>query len=298
MTILEINNLSKRYGRIQAVDNLSLQVAAGNIYGILGPNGSGKTTTLGMILGVIRPTQGTYSWFDQPDSHLSRRRIGVLLETPNFYPYLNAIKNLEVVAAIKQCPQAGIEKALRQVDLWERRKSPFRTYSLGMRQRLAVAAALLSDPDVLVLDEPTNGLDPQGIADMRRIIMGIGEQGKTIILASHILDEVEKICNHVAVIKKGKLLAAGEIQAVLSPEQRILVGCEDLAKAQQLLGQLPGVKSLQPRNGLLELVVEEQLKAADVNRFAFEHELLLSHLQLQRKGLEETFLELTADEAA
>jgi len=298
MSILEINQLCKRYGKNQALNQLDLRVEAGNIYGILGPNGSGKTTTLGIILGVIRANSGTYRWFEQEPSYLHRRRIGVLLETPNFYPYLSAVKNLEVVATIKGCSFDNIEGVLKQVDLWERHKTPFKTYSLGMRQRLAVAAALLSDPDVLVLDEPTNGLDPQGIADMRRIIQAIGERGKTIILASHILDEVEKICTHVAVIKRGNLLTAGEISQVLRPENRIMIAAPDLAVARDLFRQHPGVKSVTTQGPLLELIVNEDLKAGDLNRHAFDNGLLLSHLQAQQKGLEETFLELTADETA
>jgi len=298
MLILEIKSLSKRFGRIQAVQELNLNVTQGNIYGILGPNGSGKTTTLGMILGVIRPSAGSYQWFGhEGPSHLSRRRIGVLLETPNFYPYLSASKNLEVVAAIKGCGQERIETVLKQVNLWDRRATAFRTYSLGMRQRLAVAAALLSDPDVLVLDEPTNGLDPQGIADMRKIIQEIGASGKTIILASHILDEVEKICTQVAVIKHGKLLAAGNIPDVLRAENRILVAADDLEQARTCLSQHPDVQAIRPHGAQLALIVSDDLDAGSLNRYAFEHQLVLTHLQVQRKGLEETFLELTADHA-
>ncbi|MBF2052899.1 MAG: ATP-binding cassette domain-containing protein [Candidatus Sericytochromatia bacterium] len=297
MTVLEITQLSKRYGKLQALQELSLQVRQGNIYGLLGPNGSGKTTTLGIILGVIRASGGSYRWFDgQQPEHLARRRVGVLLETPNFYPYLSAVKNLEVVAAIKGLGRERIQTVLEQVNLWERRDTPFRTYSLGMRQRLAVAAALLSDPDILVLDEPTNGLDPQGIADMRQIIQAIGASGKTILLASHILDEVEKICTQVAVIKRGKLLAAGDIEDVLRAENRLLIGASDLAAVQRCLEQHPQVQRIQPQGALLEVIVDENLASEALNRFVFEQGLSLSHLQQQRKGLEATFLELTADD--
>lgn len=296
MTVLEITQLSKRYGKLQALQDLSLRVRQGNIYGLLGPNGSGKTTTLGIILGVIRASSGSYRWFDgQQPEHLARRRVGVLLETPNFYPYLSAVKNLEVVAAIKGLGLERIQTVLEQVNLWERRDTPFRTYSLGMRQRLAVAAALLSDPDILVLDEPTNGLDPQGIADMRQIIQAIGASGKTILLASHILDEVEKICTQVAVIKHGKLLAAGDIQDVLRAENRLLIGASDLAAVQRCLEQHPQVQRIQPQGTLLEVIVDNGLASEAINRFVFEQGLSLSHLQPQRKGLEATFLELTAD---
>ncbi|MGV3523887.1 MAG: ATP-binding cassette domain-containing protein [Candidatus Sericytochromatia bacterium] len=295
MSMLEIRSLSKRFGRIQAVRELNLTVQPGNIYGILGPNGSGKTTTLGMILGVIRPDTGTYSWFGQAPSHLSRRRIGVLLETPNFYPYLSAEKNLQVVASIKGGGSQRIETVLKQVGLYERRASAISTYSLGMRQRMALAAALLPDPDVLVLDEPTNGLDPQGIADVRQIIQETARSGKTIILASHILDEVEKICSQVAVMKQGQLLAAGDINEVLRAENRMIVGAEDMVALETLLRQQPGIATIRPKGTLLELIVAETLSPTTLNRAAFEAGITLSHLQVQRKSLEETFLELVAD---
>ncbi|PKL75827.1 MAG: ABC transporter ATP-binding protein [Candidatus Melainabacteria bacterium HGW-Melainabacteria-1] len=297
MSILEIHSLSKRFGKVKAVRDLDLTVQQGNIYGILGPNGSGKTTTLGMILGVIHPDQGSYSWFGAPPPHhLARRRIGVLLETPNFYPYLSAEKNLAVVAAIKGCGTTRIEPVLKQVGLWERRKSAVSTYSLGMRQRMALAAALLPDPDVLVLDEPTNGLDPQGIADVRRIIQDIGLEGKTIILASHILDEVEKICTQVAVMKQGQLLAAGDIGEVLRPEKRIMVGSEDLNALREALAAYPGINAIRPQGPLLELSVTDTVDPGALNHWLFGKNIHLSHLQIQRKGLEETFLELVADD--
>lgn len=297
MSTLEIRSLSKRFGKLQAVHSLDLTVQPGNIYGILGPNGSGKTTTLGMILGIIRPDTGTYQWFGQPESHLARRRIGVLLETPNFYPYLSAEKNLQVVASIKGCGTSRIEEVLKQVGLYERRKTPFRTYSLGMRQRLALAAALLPDPEVLVLDEPTNGLDPQGIADVRQIIQQTGQQGKTIILASHILDEVEKICTQVAIMKRGQLLASGDISQVLQAENRILVASDDLNALRQALLGRPGIETVRSQGTLLELVISGTPDPAALNRMLLEQGIVLSHLQVQRKGLEETFLELVAEDA-
>jgi ABC-type multidrug transport system ATPase subunit len=296
MSVLETFSLSKRFGKIRAVRSLDLSVQQGNIYGILGPNGSGKTTTLGMILGVIHPDQGTFTWFGEPPTHLARRRIGVLLETPSFYPSLSAEKNLAVVASIKGRGMDRIELVLKQVGLYERRNSPIQTYSLGMRQRMALAAALLTDPEVLVLDEPTNGLDPQGIADVRHIIQAVGEQGTTIIMASHILDEVEKVCTHVAVIKQGQLLAAGDITQVLQAENRILVGAADLNALREKLAGVPGILTIRPKGPLLELVVNELASPAEVNRQLSERGMTLSHLQLQRKGLEETFLELVADD--
>lgn len=294
MNVLETFSLSKRFGQIQAVRGLDLTVHKESIYGILGPNGSGKTTTLGMILGAIHPDGGGFTWFGEPPSHLARRRIGVLLETPSFYPSLSAVKNLAVVASIKSRGMNRIELVLRQVGLYERRNSPIQTYSLGMRQRLALAAALLPDPEVLVLDEPTNGLDPEGIADVRHIIQAVGQQGTTVIMASHILSEIEKVCTHVAVVKQGHLLAAGDITQVLRADDRILVGAADLSVLRQRLVGVPGILTIRTKGPLLELAVNELISPAELNRQMSERGVTLSHLQLQRKGLEEIFLELVA----
>ena len=227
MPILEINNLTKRYGKITAVKDLSFTLEKGNIYGILGPNGSGKTTTLGIVLGITQKDAGNYSWFDGLHDKQARQRIGALLETPNFYPYLNADDNLEIIAHIKNKPQKRFDDLLALVDLKHRRRSPFNTYSLGMKQRLAIAGAMVGDPEVLIFDEPTNGLDPQGIAEVRETIRKIADQGKTILMASHILDEVEKICSHVAIIKQGKLLATGTVGNIIGGEDQIEVSSEE-----------------------------------------------------------------------
>jgi len=244
MTILEINNLTKKYPRITAVNNLNLQIQQGEVYGILGPNGSGKTTTLGMILDVIHPTSGSFSWFgeNKNSAHL-RHRIGAILETPNFYPYMNAIQNLAIVAKIKGIATDEITKVLEVVGLAKRARSSFRSYSLGMKQRLAIAAALLGDPEVLIFDEPTNGLDPQGIVDVRELLIKIAQQGKTILLASHIIDEVEKICSHAAIIKNGHLLAAGSVTTLLSTEPYYELAATDMPRLQQLLQETSWVKS-------------------------------------------------------
>ena len=295
MNILTIQQLSKKYGKFHAVRALDLSVNAGEVYGILGPNGSGKTTTLGMILNITRPSGGSYQWFGEPENHRHRQRIGVLLETPNFYPYLSAVNNLKVVAAIKRCSTDRIETVLRQVDLWGRHKQPFKTFSLGMRQRLAVGSALLADPEVLVLDEPTNGLDPQGIAEMRHIIQDIAKQGKTIIFASHILDEVEKICSHVAIMKQGQLLAAGPFSEVLQSEQYLWVSAEDTIKLEQWASAQPFVAEIKTEGTLTRLSLNAALSPTEVNQRAFEAGLVLSHLQAKNTSLEERFLELTAE---
>ena len=209
MPVLTAKNLAKSYGSLAALDGLDLTVEAGQVFGLLGPNGSGKTTLLAVLLDVLHPSGGSFTWFDGTAGEQVRNRIGALLETPNFYPYLNADQNLSMVALIKGMANPPLDSLLDLVQLKERRRSPYKTYSLGMKQRLALAACLVGDPDVLILDEPTNGLDPEGMVEVRNIIQKIAAQGKTIILASHILDEVEKICSHVAIIKKGRLLAIG-----------------------------------------------------------------------------------------
>ena len=214
--VLEINNLTKRYGNFTAVNDLSLTISNGNVFGILGPNGSGKTTTLGMILDVLNVSSGSYSWFGEEQGANHRKRIGAILEHPIFYPELSGLKNLEITALIKEVDASRIESVLKRVDLWERKDSPFNTYSLGMKQRLSLAAALLSDPEVLVLDEPTNGLDPEGIRQMRELILSIASEGKTIIISSHILDEIQKMCTHFGILRKGRLLMQGAIEDILT----------------------------------------------------------------------------------
>ena len=199
--VLSVSALSKRYGSIRALDSFSLEVNQGEVYGILGPNGSGKTTTLGILLDVLKADSGTYSWFDGMPTVKARRQIGSILETPNFYPYLSARQNLAIACTIKEVGTSDIDRVLKEVNLYERRHDKFETYSLGMKQRLALASAMLGDPDVLILDEPTNGLDPLGIAEVRGLILQQAQKGATIIMASHILDEVEKTCSHVAVFK-------------------------------------------------------------------------------------------------
>ncbi|MEO1258173.1 MAG: ABC transporter ATP-binding protein [Bacteroidota bacterium] len=293
MRILEINQLTKKYGAIMAVNNLSLTVEAGQIMGILGPNGSGKTTTLGLILGIIQPKSGSYQWFEGKYGNEERMNIGALLETPNFYPYLNAVKNLEIVAHIKKIDDPNIDEILEMVDLYERRQSNFRTYSYGMKQRLAIAGAMIGNPDVLIFDEPTNGLDPQGIAEVRGIVKRIADQGKTIIMASHILDEVEKVCSHVAIIKKGKLLATGGVGAILSNDKQVEVKSEDLSSLVTFLSNIPEVHKIERENGLLHLSVDESFNAASINRLAFQNNIILTHLVVKQRSLETEFLEIT-----
>lgn len=291
--VLQVDNLSKKYKKVDAVKGVSFDIKKGNVYGLLGPNGSGKTTTLAMLMGILHPTQGSFSWFGNGQEDRNRLRIGCLLETPNFYPYLNAYDNLRVTATIKnmQNPKARIEEVLEYVDLKERGKRTFRTYSLGMKQRLAVAAALLSDPEVLVLDEPTNGLDPEGIAEMRELILKIGSEGKTIILASHILDEVQKICSHVVMLKQGEMVYNGSMTDLLLQRKSYQLMADDREKLLSVLGSLPQVKILANEPDSLMVELDENLTGADLNRMVAEKGIYLSELHAYQKSLETIFLE-------
>ena len=293
--VLEINGLSKRYGRILAVNDLSVSVEKGQIFGILGPNGSGKTTTLGMVMGIIRPNQGTYKWFEEGSDARLLKRIGTLLETPNFYPYISAIENLAIVAHIKKKPKANLEELLQLVGLADRRNSKFKTYSLGMKQRLAIAAVLIGDPEVLIFDEPTNGLDPEGIKEVRELLIQIGQRGKSIIMASHILDEVEKVCSHVGILKKGNLLATGTVGSIISSNPTIELASEDIDQLQRELGDLDLVEDLKISNGKLIISVEDTVTAEQINRWAFNKGIVLTHLVKKQKSLEEEFLEITRE---
>jgi len=295
MPVLNVENLSKSYGKLAALNGLNLTVEQGQVFGLLGPNGSGKTTLLASVLDVVRPSEGTYSWFDGSDPKNTRRRIGALLETPNFYPYLNADQNLALVAGIKQVETPPLDSLLEMVHLRERRRSPFRSYSLGMKQRLALAACLVGDPDVLILDEPTNGLDPEGMIEVRRMIMEIAARGKTIILASHILDEVEKICSHVAIIKQGKRLAFGAVGSILgdSPTVEVGVSGENLDKLFQILSSHSLVQKVERKGNRLSIQMTAGKQPAELNRLAFDHGIILDHLVSKSRSLEAEFLEIT-----
>lgn len=290
--ILSLQHLTKHYGRIHAVNDLSLEVNRGEVYGILGPNGSGKTTTLGMILDVVNPTSGTYSWFGQPPSHSHRKRIGSILEQPIFYPYLSPIQNLKIVSLIKEVPDPQPEEMLKMVGLYERRHSRFSTFSYGMRQRMALAASLLCDPEVLILDEPTNGLDPQGIAEVRSMIRTVAARGVTIILASHLLDEVQKTCTHVCVLDKGKRLFAGNVEEVLQETILVEIASSDLVKLEQALTDSPLVRSVERHHDMLLVKLAEKATGSDLNAALHERGIILSHLVQRKKTLENYFLEL------
>lgn len=290
-TVLETRQLSKHYGQLKAIDNLNLIIPKGSVYGILGPNGSGKTTTLGMLLDVIQPTSGDYRWFEQPASKEQRKRIGAILETPIFYPYLSARKNLEIVALIKEVSNNRIEPVLKQVGLLERQNDNFKTFSLGMKQRLSIASALLCDPEVMILDEPTNGLDPQGITEIRTLIIDIAKEGKTIILASHLLDEVQKVCSDFAVLKFGKLIYTGKVADVGKSDFKVIVKANlDLKPILDACGLVN--KAILLPNGAFEVEMRQGKSAPDLNAYLVKNNIIISSLETQSKSLETQFLEL------
>lgn len=294
MSIVSVDNLRKNYGKIQALKGISFSVPKGSVFGILGPNGSGKTTLLGLITDILKPTSGSYKLFDEAPSEDSRRQIGTFLETPNFYHYLSAVRNLRIAAAIKQRGEDDIDRVLEMVNLTQRKDSRFSTYSLGMKQRLAIASCLLGNPDVLILDEPTNGLDPVGIAETRELIKRLRQEGKTIIMASHMLDEVEKVCTHVAILKKGELIAAGHVNEILSNDDIVEIGAADMNKLQQVAATLPGFTGSAVHGPILQIfypVGVADLEA--INRYFFERGVVLNNLQVKKKSLESKFFELT-----
>ena len=293
-SILSISNLVKKYPSLFAVSNLSLEVEKGSVYGILGPNGSGKTTTLGIILGVINQTSGSYSWFDNKNIAESRKEIGSLLETPNFYHYMSAWDNLRITAKIKNVPESDIQRVASLVELDQRLTDKFRTFSLGMKQRLAIGAALLGNPKVLVLDEPTNGLDPQGIVEIRELIRKISKEGVTILLASHALDEVEKVCSHVCVIKNGKQLFQGNVNEVLSGENMIELSADNIENLKSTLSTFPTVIDIKEENNKLTVKLNEGGEPLELNKQLVKNGIIVNHFVIRTKNLEEFFLETTS----
>ncbi len=293
-TILTIDNLNKRYGSIQALKNISFEIKKGNVYGILGPNGSGKSTTLGIVLNVVNKTAGRYSWFGgSMQTHDALKKVGAIIERPNFYPYMTAEENLKLVCKIKNINYSKINEKLELVGLNERKTSKFSTFSLGMKQRLAIASALLNDPEILILDEPTNGLDPQGIHQIRAIIKQIAFKGTTILLASHLLDEVEKVCTHVIVLRKGEILYSGLVDGIAANDGFFELQADDLENLMTVLKTHPAVGSVKTIDSKVIVNLKSGLEAKDLNRFLFENNISLSHLIKRKNSLEEQFLELT-----
>lgn len=290
--ILQINSLTKSYGSVKALNNLSIEVNRGQVYGILGPNGSGKTTTLSILTGILEQDSGSFSWFGEKSKASTRRRIGSLIETPSFFPYLSLQNNLKIIAEIKECKGDDIDEVLKLVKLYERRKSKFSTLSLGMKQRLGIASTLIGNPEVLVLDEPTNGLDPEGIAEVRDLITQQSESGKTIIMASHILSEVEKVCTDVAIFKSGHLLAQGNVKLLLAGAAVLQVKSANDEELLVILKNCPFIKQFSGDKNGFNLILNEGHTSVDFNRYAYEKGVILSELIMNQKSLESQFLEL------
>ena len=294
-TILSLKNLDKKFGRVHAVNNLSFDIQKGNVYGILGPNGSGKSTTLGIILNVVNKTSGEFSWFNgKLSTHQALKKVGAIIERPNFYPYMTAVQNLSLICKIRDISTEKIDEKLKIVNLYERRNSKFSTFSLGMKQRMAIASALLNDPEILILDEPTNGLDPQGIHEIRQIIQEISKNGTTILLASHLLDEVEKVCSHVVVIREGIKLYSGRVDEMTASKGLFeLKTANDKIKLLTLLEQHHSIGAVKEEGEFIIAYLTEEMEATEINTFLFKNGIAVSHLVKRKPSLEQQFLDLT-----
>ena len=294
-TILKITNLNKIFNKhLHAVKNVSFEIKKGNVYGILGPNGSGKSTTLGIVLNVVNKTSGDFEWFGgKSNTHDALKKVGAIIERPNFYPYMTAKENLELVCKIKGTSLSKVDEKLELVGLLERKNDKFRTYSLGMKQRLAIASALLNDPEILILDEPTNGLDPQGIHQIRDIIRIIASQGTTILLASHLLDEVEKVCSHVVVLRKGEMLYQGSVHDMIENNSFFELKSDDKEQLKLALQNHPSIEKIEEEEGKVLVYLKQDIAAKDLNSYLFEQKIVLEHLVKRKNSLEEQFLELT-----
>jgi ABC-2 type transport system ATP-binding protein len=293
-TILRITNLHKKFRKVHAVNNISLEIKKGNVYGILGPNGSGKSTTLGIVLNVVNKTSGAFEWFDGSlSTHDALKKVGAIIERPNFYPYMTAEENLKLVCKIKNIPFDKVNEKLELVGLFERKDSKFKTFSLGMKQRLAIASALLNDPEILILDEPTNGLDPQGIRQIRDLIKIIANQGTTILLASHLLDEVEKVCSHVIVLRYGVTLYQGTVDGMLANEGFFELQADNFDELIQAVSQHQSVDKIEVQDGKALVYLKATLEAKELNEYLFNKNIVLTHLLKRKTSLEEQFLKLT-----
>lgn len=290
--ILSVKDLTKWYGKILAVDHLNFELEKGKVVGLLGPNGSGKTTTLATLLGIIKTYSGSFQWFNETHQENANKRIGSLIEIPYFYPYLNLRKNLEIVAKVRGKGFNQIEEILDKVGLASRIKSPFYTLSLGMKQRLALGSALLGDPEVLVLDEPTNGLDPEGIAEVRNLIIEQSKLGKTILLASHILDEVEKVCTDVIILKNGKSIGGGAVKDLINSKQTVTLGAENMSELAEALTSIHNIRIISKENDTITIALNENTSTAMVNKVLAEKGIVLNKLEISKSTLESQFLEI------
>ncbi|EMY80786.1 antimicrobial efflux ABC transporter, ATPse component CcmA-like protein [Psychroflexus gondwanensis ACAM 44] len=297
-TILQLKGLSKKFGSLTAVKNLSFDIQKGNVYGILGPNGSGKSTTLGMVLNVVNPTSGSFNWFDGTlNTHEALKKVGAIIESPNFYPSMSAEDNLKLVCKIKGVHSSRINEVLEIVSLLDRKKDHFKSYSLGMKQRLAIASALLNNPEILILDEPTNGLDPQGIHQIREIIKKIASEGMTILLASHLLDEVEKVCTHVVVIRKGVKLYSGPVDEMNATHGFFELKSESNSELKVFLEAHPAIESYEEDDAnVIKAILSKPYSAQLLNQESFDKDIVLTHLVQRKETLEEQFLKLTKEQ--
>ena len=294
-TILKITNLNKIFNKhLHAVKNVSFEIKKGNVYGILGPNGSGKSTTLGIVLNVVNKTSGDFEWFGgKSNTHDALKKVGAIIERPNFYPYMTAKENLELVCKIKGTSLSKVDEKLELVGLLERKNDKFRTYSLGMKQRLAIASALLNDPEILILDEPTNGLDPQGIRQIRDIIRIIASQGTTILLASHLLKKKKKVCSHVVVLRKGEMLYQGSVHDMIENNSFFELKSDDKEQLKLALQNHPSIEKIEEEEGKVLVYLKQDIAAKELNSYLFEQKIVLEHLVKRKNCLEEQFLELT-----
>ncbi len=290
--VLKVDGLTKWFGNTKAIEDLSFEVNRGQVVGILGPNGSGKSTTLSIILGVKHQTQGAYSWLNFEGQGSCNKSIGALLEMPYFYPYLSLEKNLQIAALIKGASRLHIDEALKSVGLLNRKSSKYYTLSTGMKQRLALASALLGNPQVLILDEPTNGLDPEGIAEVRDIIIQLSQQGKTIILASHILDEVEKVCSHVIILKEGKIISQGEVKELLTDKLMVSITAEDMQILLTALRSIPEIEIVNEQNDSVLVSIDEKTSIAHINSKLVGMGVAPTSIHVHKKTLESQFLDL------
>jgi len=296
--VLSIKNLAKSYGAVRALNGVSFDVPQGSVFGILGPNGSGKTTLLGIVMDVLRANKGEFYWFGQPGgSPEQRKKIGSLLETPNFYSYLSGTDNLKISQAISgRGTRKDIDEILKKVNLYDRRWSSFKSFSLGMKQRLAIGAALLGDPKVLVLDEPTNGLDPVGIAEIRNLIVELKEKGHTIIMASHLLDEVEKVCTHAAILKTGNIITTGTVEDIMKDEDVVELSAADINVLLKVLQNMGKEVLLDEKANTVQIIFPKGMaKMEEINRHCFDNGVVLTQLVLRKKRLEARFFELTSN---
>ncbi len=290
--VLSVKNLTKKFKRV-VVNNISFDVEKGNVYGLLGPNGSGKSTTFGMLLSTINPTSGSWTWFGENGTTTETlKKIGAIIEQPNFYPYLSAEKNLKIVAEIKGTSYNRIDEVLEIVGLLGRKKDAFSTYSLGMKQRLAIASALLNNPEVLILDEPTNGLDPEGIIQIREIINDIAKKGITIIIASHLLDEIEKICSHVIVLKEGTAIYSGTVDAMSASKGFFELKADDNQLLMKKLEELNLFSEIKTDGNIVTAFIGQEITGTQLNKKLSENGIYLSQIVQKKQSLETQFLEL------